>query len=153
LPAMRVRADETDHFHRRMSGGRGGGQPVGKHGSARSLEYRLPGDRRFGQPVQAELVRGHGGEEAGAGTAGSPEEIGILVFAGDDLVACSGDNFDCQDVAAGRAPFPGVPTEAPRENIAAQRNVGAVTYGEGEILFGEPRAERAAPYSGADPGG
>lgn len=117
--AVYIGADEADDFRRRIGGSRGCGQPVGENRRAVDLERRLPGHRRLGQAVQAELVGGDGGKKARAGAEGSPEEIRMLAFAGDDLVPSRSNHFDGCDIGAGRPPFPRVPPEAAREDVAA----------------------------------
>src|SRR5271165_2040322 len=100
---------------------------------------------RSRQRIRAEVEAGDHAEEARAGAAGGPQQIGVLLLVGLDQLALGGDDVDRRDVLARPPVLAAVPALAALEEEAADADARAVPAGERAAVGSQERDELGTP--------
>ena len=103
-----------------------------------------------GQRADVEVQSRHRGEEARAGAAGRPEEIGMLLIGRVKLLAVGGDHVDRAEAERRRSDDARVEPEPATEGEAGHAHGRAMSAGEVEAVRGQSRGELVAAHARFD---
>ena len=107
-----------------------------------------------GRPrIELEMKSGDHCEEAGAGTARRPVQVGVVVPVDVQALPVGGDHIETQHAFAGRPEHAAVPAVSALQEVAADADALAMARGEEQVLRRQPSGQHTAAHARADHSG